>query len=229
MKIPQFHIDKIINTALREDLTYIDTATDLLIPESQVTTGFFLAKDSGILAGIDVACRVFELIDTIESGENITVKKYFKDGDKIKNGDKLAEVTAKTGTLLKAERTALNLLCHMSGIASRTRLFADSVSGTNARIADTRKTLPGLRVLQKYAVTCGGGFNHRFNLSDSAMLKNNHIDACGGIAAAVKVLRAKISHTANIEGEVRDLKEGSAGFEGVARGDGGGHKADNAR
>jgi len=202
MKPLQFYIDIIIKTALLEDINYIDVTTDLLIPEESISSACFLAKADGVLAGLDVACRVFELLDS-----EVKIKKLFKDGSQIKENDKLAEITGSTRVLLKGERTALNLLQHLSGIATLTSKCVAETTGTNAKITDTRKTLPGLRALQKYAVLCGGGFNHRFNLSDCAMLKNNHIDACGGITEAVKILRAKSGHTVNIEVEVRNFKE----------------------
>ena len=125
----------------------------------------------------------------------------------LKPGDIIAELSGKTRELLKGERTALNLIQHMSGIATATREAVDLVKGTNASIVDTRKTLPGLRPLQKYAVVCGGGKNHRYNLSDAAMLKDNHIDAGGGITNAITSLRAKLGHMVKIEVETRDLEE----------------------
>ena len=200
--INKFYTDDLIKKALLEDISYIDVTTDLLIPKESVSKAYFLAKADGVLAGLDLACRVFELL-----GDEVKIIKHFKDGDKIKTNDKIAELTEKTSALLKGERTALNLLGHLSGIATVTSNYVEAVHGTQAKIADTRKTLPNLRPLQKYAVLCGGGFNHRFNLSDCAMLKNNHIDACGGITEAVKILRAKSGHTVNIEVEVRNFKE----------------------
>ena len=129
------------------------------------------------------------------------------DGARVKYGDILATMHGNTRTLLKGERTALNLLQHLSGIATETRRCVDIVAGTNASIADTRKTMVGIRAMQKYAVRCGGGKNHRFNLSDGAMLKDNHIDACGGITPAITQLRQHIGHMVNIEVEVRNLDE----------------------
>jgi len=202
MNLPQFYVDDLIKTALAEDISYLDLTTDLLIAPDSVSDAFFLAKAEGVLAGLDIACRVFELTD----GE-VGIIKHFKDGGRVKNGEVLAELRGKTAALLKSERVALNLLQHTSGIATYTAKCVDAIAGTNAKITDTRKTLPGLRALQKYAVLCGGGFNHRFNLSDCALLKNNHIDAYGGIANAVAALRAKLGHTANIEVEVRNFAE----------------------
>lgn len=202
MTLPSFAVDDIIKNALKEDINYIDIATDLTLDSSNIQQGVFLAKADGVLCGIDVALRVFELLY-----DGFEYSVYKKDRDTVKKGDIIARVTGPVTFLLKGERTALNLLQHMSGIATETRRCVELVKGTKASIADTRKTLPGLRALQKYAVTCGGGKNHRFNLSDCAMLKDNHIDACGGIEKAVGILREKIGHTVKIEVETRNLDE----------------------
>lgn len=202
MKMLNFYTDDIIINALREDINYIDVTTDLLINPDDVSEAYYLAKENGVLAGIDIACRVFELLDG-----NVIMQKHFRDGEKINKGDIIAEFNGKTQALLKGERVSLNIIQHMSGIAAYTNECVKLVEGTNAKVADTRKTLPGLRSLQKYAVRCGGGFNHRYNLSDAAMLKDNHIDAYGGITEAVGALREKIGHMAKIEVEVRSLEE----------------------
>ncbi len=202
MLLPQFYVDDIIKKAITEDINYIDVSTDLLIEPQQKGKAKFLAKADGVLCGLSVALRVFELLD-----ESFTAVIYKNDGDKIKKGDVIAELEGKTAMLLKGERTSLNLLQHMSGIATATAQAVEKVEGTNATITDTRKTLPGMRALQKYAVTCGGGKNHRFNLSDTAMLKDNHIDAGGGIENAVKIVRSKLGHTVMIEVETRNLDE----------------------
>lgn len=202
MILPQFYIDDLIKNAIKEDINYIDVATDYLLPEDEVSEAVFVAKADGVLCGIDVAMRVFELLDN-----TFTCIVHKRDGDEIKKGDLIAELKGKTVRLLKGERTALNLIQHMSGIATLTNTCVKETLGTSATIADTRKTLPGLRSLQKYAVTCGGGRNHRYNLSDCAMLKDNHIDAKGGITPAVKALREKIGHTVKIEVETRTLDE----------------------
>jgi len=201
--INSIYVDNIIKTALLEDINYLDTTTDYLIDEEQENTARFLAKADGVLCGIGVALRVFTILQ--EQGFEATVYKH--DGDVLEKGDIIAEIRGKTRTLLKGERTALNLLQHMSGVATATRQAVKAVEGTNASIADTRKTLPGLRPLQKYAVTVGGGKNHRYNLSDAAMLKDNHVDAGGGIAPAVAKLRQKLGHMTKIELEVRNLDE----------------------
>lgn len=203
MILNTIYVDDIIKKALLEDINYIDTTTDYLIDESQENTAKFLAKSDGILCGLDVALRVFEILQP----SGFEAKIFKQDGDKLFKGDIIAEIHGKTRTILKGERTALNLIQHMSGIATATNSAVEIVKGTNASIADTRKTLPGMRPLQKYAVTVGGGKNHRYNLSDAAMLKDNHVDAGGGIANAVKKLRAKLGHMTKVELEVRNLDE----------------------
>ena len=197
----QFYIDDIIKKALLEDINYIDMAADNLLPDDQISEAKFLAKADGVLCGVDVALRVFELLGDFK------IEKYMNDGELLKKGDIIAKIEGPTKLLLKGERTSLNLIQHMSGVATMTHEAAELIKGTNATVTDTRKTLPGLRALQKYAVTCGGGKNHRFNLSDAAMLKDNHIDACGSITKAVSTLREKIGHTVKIEVETRNLDE----------------------
>lgn len=196
------YIDRIITTALEEDIHYVDVTSDYLLDDDHESEAYYLAKDSGVLCGIDIAKRVFELV-----GGKFEMDIKIHDGQKVQKGDIIATMKGSTKTLLKGERTALNILQHMSGIATATNQCVELVAGTNAQITDTRKTLPGLRQLQKYAVTVGGGKNHRYNLSDGAMLKDNHIDAYGGIIPAVAALREKIGHMVKIEVEVRTLEE----------------------
>lgn len=202
MKLLQFYVDEVIKNALKEDINYIDTSADLVIDEDSITTAYFEAKADGVLCGLDVALRVFELLD-----KDFSAKVYKRDGEKIKKGDIIADLTGHTVLLLKGERTALNLLQHMSGIATMTNRAVTLCDGTKASVADTRKTLPGLRAIQKYAVTVGGGRNHRYNLSDAVMLKDNHIDACGSITKAVEKCREKLGHMVKIEVETRNLDE----------------------
>ena len=202
MILNKFYVDDLIKNALNEDINYIDVAADYLIPEEQRNDSYFVSKADGVLCGIDIAMRVFSLLD-----DSFTYKLYKKDGDYVKNGDLIAEFNGKTTCLLKGERTALNILQHMSGIATATNSAVKLCEGTKAQVTDTRKTLPMLRPIQKYAVTCGGGKNHRYNLSDGAMLKDNHIDACGGIENAVKLLRSKLGHMVKIEVETRNFNE----------------------
>ena len=202
MLLQPFYIDKIITTALEEDIHYVDVTTDYLLDDDHTSEAYYLANDTGVLCGIFIAKRVFVL-----AGGNVTMEILKKDGETVQKGDILARMKGSTKTLLKGERTALNLLQHMSGIATATAECVALVAGTRAQITDTRKTLPGLRQLQKYAVTVGGGKNHRYNLSDGAMLKDNHIDAYGSITGAVTALRKKIGHMVKIEREVRNLDE----------------------
>lgn len=202
MMLNKFYIDSLIKTAIEEDINYIDVSADMLIPENQRNDSYFVAKDDGVLCGLDCAMRVFTLLD-----DTFTFTAFKKDGDCVNKGDIIAEFNGKTRELLKGERTALNIIQHMSGIATATNKAVELCKGTGAQVADTRKTLPGLRAMQKYAVFCGGGRNHRFNLSDGAMLKDNHIDACGGIIPAVELLRSKLGHMVKIEVETRNFEE----------------------
>ncbi|MDE7398056.1 MAG: carboxylating nicotinate-nucleotide diphosphorylase [Oscillospiraceae bacterium] len=197
-----FYVDDIIKTALSEDINYIDSTADLLISEESVSDAYFVSKADGVLCGLEIAERVFTILDS-----EIQITNHIKDGERLKSGNLIAEFHGHTRLMLKAERTALNILQHMSGIATYTRKCVDAIEGTGASIADTRKTLPGLRALQKYAVTVGGGRNHRYNLTDAAMLKDNHIDAYGSITGAVNALRQKAGHMLQIEVETRNLDE----------------------
>ena len=202
MKLNQFYVDNLIKEAISEDINYIDVSADYLIPENQRNDSYFVAKADGVLCGLDIAMRVFTLLD-----DTFTYTVHKNDGDEVKAGDLIVEFNGKTACLLKGERTALNIIQHMSGIATATNKAVKLCEGTNASVTDTRKTLPGLRALQKYAVVCGGGKNHRYNLSDGAMLKDNHIDAGGGITNAVAILRSKLGHMVKIEVETRNFDE----------------------
>ena len=202
MKLNQFYVDNLIKEAISEDINYIDVSADYLIPEEQRNDSYFVAKADGVLCGLDIAMRVFTLLD-----DTFTYTVHKNDGDEVKTGDLIVEFNGKTACLLKGERTALNIIQHMSGIATATNKAVKLCEGTNVSVTDTRKTLPGLRALQKYAVVCGGGKNHRYNLSDGAMLKDNHIDAGGGITNAVAILRSKLGHMVTIEVETRNFDE----------------------
>lgn len=202
MKPLKFEIDDIIIRALKEDINYIDVTTDYLIDDSLTATAKFISKDDGVICGANIAMRVFELLD-----KNISREVYINDGQNVKKGDVIALIKGSAKTLLKGERTALNLIQHLSGVATATNRYVELVKGTKASIADTRKTLPGLRSLQKYAVTVGGGKNHRYNLSDCAMIKDTHLDAYGSITNAVNALRKHLGHTVKIEVETTNLNE----------------------
>ncbi|WP_058485647.1 carboxylating nicotinate-nucleotide diphosphorylase [Defluviitalea phaphyphila] len=200
--LSKIYIDSIIKRALLEDMNYGDITTDTLISPSQISKGNFIAKEDGVIAGIEVAKRVFKFFD-----DTIEFEIYKKDGSFVKKGEIIACIEGKTASILKCERTALNLLQRLSGIATMTRNLVKEVEDTKVRIVDTRKTIPGLRVLEKYAVTMGGGYNHRFNLSDGVLIKDNHIFAVGGIKEAINKIRNKIPHTMKIEIEVENLEQ----------------------
>ncbi|MGL4797068.1 MAG: carboxylating nicotinate-nucleotide diphosphorylase, partial [Paraclostridium sp.] len=192
-------IDKIIKDALIEDIPNDDISTNCVIDEISNCSVELLCKESGIIAGLDVFKRVFEIIGDVD------IKLLKKDGDIIKNKERIAYIEGNTRNILLGERVALNLLQRMSGIATLTSLFVKELDGSKAKVLDTRKTTPNLRVLEKYAVKIGGGCNHRFNLSDGIMLKDNHISACGGVKNAVKLARESNSFVRKIEVETESL------------------------
>lgn len=195
-------IDEIIKNSLKEDINYIDKATDLLIGDDDIKEAVIVTKQGGVVSGLDVAKRVFEMLDN-----NIVIKKYLNDGDCVKNNQEVMRIKGNTKAILKGERTALNFLGRMSGISTKTSEYKKLIEGMNVKIADTRKTTPQLRMLEKYSVLKGGGINHRFNLSDGAMIKDNHIEAVGSIKEAVKLVREKAGFMTKIEVETKNLKE----------------------
>jgi len=195
-------IDRIIKNALQEDLGWGDVTTDSTVPDTAVIRGNFIAKEEGIVCGIEVCRRVFEMVDG-----SIDFQARMKDGQRTSKGDIIAEISGNARSILKGERTALNFFQRMSGIATMTSKYVSEISGLKARIVDTRKTAPGLRVLDKYSVKVGGGFNHRFNLSDMVLIKDNHIKAAGGITPAVAAAKAEGSHGLKIEVEVESIRE----------------------
>ncbi|MBP3580622.1 MAG: carboxylating nicotinate-nucleotide diphosphorylase [Clostridia bacterium] len=189
----------IISMALNEDVGTGDITTETTIPAEKVAYGRFIAKEDMIICGLEIAELVFHMVD-----KQIQLVANVKDGDFVKKGDCIATVSGNARNVLTGERTALNLLQRMTGIATRTNEAVKCVNGTNAKIADTRKTTPGLRVLEKYAVRVGGGTNHRFNLADGILIKDNHIAVSGGITNAVKNARINAPHTLKIEVEVEN-------------------------
>ena len=193
-------LDEVILRALQEDMPMGDVTTDNIIAEDSQSTATLTAKQVGIVCGLDVARRVFQLLDA-----NVSFVAQIHDGEAVAPGDLLVTVTGNTKALLKGERTALNFLQHLSGIATDTNRYAKLIADLKTKVVDTRKTTPGLRYLEKYAVRCGGGSNHRFSLSDGVLIKDNHIKAAGGIAEAVALVRAKIPHTVKIEVETENL------------------------
>lgn len=195
-------VEQIITLALNEDIGTGDITTLSTIPEDKTATGRFVAKEDMIICGIDLAKHIFGRVDP-----SIEMKANFKDGDAVKKGDVIAVVSGNAQNVLTGERTALNFMQRLTGIATRTHASVAEVAGTNAKITDTRKTTPGLRVLEKYAVRVGGGTNHRSNLADGVLIKDNHIAVSGGIKNAVKNARAVIPHTLKIEVEVETKEQ----------------------
>lgn len=192
--------DELILSALREDITSEDITTNSVMREYQLGEVELICKQDGVIAGLDVFKRTFELLD---SKTEVTFTK--KDGDTVKNGDKIGVVRGDIRVLLSGERTALNYLQRMSGIATYTRSIADLLKGSKTKLLDTRKTTPNMRVFEKYAVKVGGGYNHRYNLSDGILLKDNHIGAAGGVKEAVQMAKEYAPFVRKIEIEFENL------------------------
>lgn len=204
-------LDKIIENALMEDIHTGDITTLAVVPERRRARARLIAKEPMVLAGIDVAARVFTFLDS-----SVRFEGRHGDGARLSAGDLIAEVAGDSAVLLQGERVALNLLQRMCGTATLTARYVEAVAGTRARIVDTRKTTPGLRVLEKYAVRVGGGINHRTGLYDGVLIKENHIAAAGGITRAVSRARSYIPHTMKIEVETETLAEVAEALEAAA-------------
>ncbi len=189
-------LDEFLNRALTEDIGTGDITTMSCVSPAAVSKGAFKAKEAGVICGIDILIRVFALVDA-----TVTVNPLVSDGDYVEKGAVIAEISGKSQSILSGERVALNIIQRLSGIATRTHEAVSQIRGTKAVIADTRKTTPGLRVLEKYAVKVGGGSNHRFNLADGVLIKDNHIKAAGGIKNAIEAVRKTAPHTLKIEVE----------------------------
>ncbi len=201
--LPSILIARAVSDALVEDLgTRGDVTTLSTVSADAQAVATFGARRAGVISGLDVARATFDAFDA-----RVTFETLGRDGDRVEAGAVVARVSGAARSLLTAERVALNYLCHMSGIATLTRRFVDAVAGTNARIVDTRKTTPGLRAFEKYAVRCGGGHNHRSGLYDAILIKDNHIVAAGGVAAAIAAARRHAGHMVKIEVEVGSLDE----------------------
>lgn len=196
----KLNADPLILSALQEDITSEDITTNSVMPHYQLGEVELICKEDGVIAGLDVFKRVFELLDA-----NTEVSFSCKDGDRVHKGDKLGIIHGDIRVLLSGERTALNFLQRMSGIATYTRKIADLLEGTKTRLLDTRKTTPNMRVFEKYAVKVGGGCNHRYNLSDGILLKDNHIGAAGGVKEAVQMAKEYAPFVRKIEIEVENL------------------------
>ena len=198
-------VASVVRLAIEEDLAGgIDVTSAATVPAEQRSGGDFVARAEGVVAGLAVAAAVMEAVCGTHGVEGCRVDLRANDGDRVRAGDVLATVEGPTRGILTAERSALNLLCHMSGVASLTRRWADALDGTSAKVRDTRKTMPGLRALEKYAVRCGGGVNHRMALSDAALVKDNHVLAAGGVAEAFAAVR-RLAATIPVEIEVDTL------------------------
>ncbi len=211
-RLPAHLVDELVRRTLAEDLGLAgDLATDAAIGPEARGTAEIIARQAGTIAGLHVGLAVFPAVEA-----DVTATAVVVDGDRIDAGTVLARVQGPTRALLTGERAALNLLGHASGIATATRAVVDAVAGTGARTIDTRKTTPGLRALEKYAVRCGGGHNHRFGLFDAVMLKDNHLVAAGGIAPAGAAVRAQVGHTVHVEVEVDHLEQVAAALEAGA-------------
>ena len=200
-KIDKFQMDDSIKMALKEDITSEDISTNAIYKKDRLAEISLYSKEDGILAGLDVFKRVFELLYN-----SVEFTEYKKDGDKVLNKDLILKIRADVKTILSAERTALNYLQRMSGIATYTRKMVEALDDKNILLLDTRKTTPNMRIFEKYAVRVGGGYNHRYNLSDAIMLKDNHINAAGSITEAIKLAKGYSPFIKKIEIEVEDLK-----------------------
>jgi nicotinate-nucleotide pyrophosphorylase (carboxylating) len=195
-------IERVVRTALEEDIGHGDITTNSIVPADKQGRGVLWVKEPGFIAGLDVAEMAFQLVDP-----TLTVTRIVKEGEQVAKGQTLMEVSGSARSILTAERVALNFLQRMSGIATRTAKFVELVRYYNAKIVDTRKTTPGLRALEKYAVVVGGGRNHRFGLFDAVLIKDNHIEIAGGVKQAVMAARQQIPHTMRIEVEVETLEQ----------------------
>lgn len=204
-------LDEFLISAIKEDVGTGDVTTEATIPADAEIEGRYIAKDDGIICGTDVCRRVFELV-----GGEFSLEFFVRDGDAVKRGDVIGKVSGNARAVLTGERLGLNIMQHLSGIATKTKYYVDIVEGTGAKIADTRKATPGMRVLEKYAVRVGGGYNHRMNLSDGVLIKDNHIVAAGGIKNAVAAAKRHAPHTLKIEveteneGQIREALDAGA-------------------
>lgn len=198
----QLQADKLIRMALEEDITSEDVSTNAVMPTKVQGTVDLIAKEDGVIAGMDVYARVFKLLD-----EDTEVEMFCHDGDEVREGDLMAKVTGDIRVLLSGERVALNYLQRMSGIATYTRSVAKLLEGSGVTLLDTRKTTPNCRVFEKYAVRVGGGCNHRYNLSDGVLLKDNHIGAAGSITKAIQMAKAYAPFVRKIEIETETLEQ----------------------
>lgn len=202
MKIPKSQITAFVKNALAEDIGSGDITTNVIVPERTLARAAIILEEDAVIAGIEIAEEVFRQLD-----KNVKFSAAYKDGARVLKGKVIAKIFGKARTLLTGERTALNILQRLSGIATLTNSFVKAVKGTDAKIVDTRKTTPNFRIFEKYAVLMGGGHNHRFGLYDAVLIKDNHISIAKGIKKAVAMARQNIPHTLKIEAEAKSLKE----------------------
>ncbi|MBI5197274.1 MAG: carboxylating nicotinate-nucleotide diphosphorylase [Nitrospirae bacterium] len=202
MWVDRFHVQQIVRRALEEDVGFGDLTTKSIVSLSEKAQGMIIAEEALVLAGLDVAHEVFSMLDP-----EVYFEAHAQDGERLKRGSLIATLNGKAEALLSGERVALNFIQRLSGVATLARRFADRVRGTKTQIVDTRKTTPGLRLLEKYAVTMGGCRNHRFGLFDGVLIKENHIAMAGSITQAVQAVRSKVAHTMKIEVETQNIME----------------------
>ena len=213
LRLTHDHIDELLHRALAEDIGAGDVTTQALVPAHQSGVAVAYAKQDGVLAGNAIAARVFTLLDGA-----VDATSLLADGELLTPGTTFLQVEGSLQAILTGERVALNILRHLSGIATLTRAFVQAVEGTNARIIDTRKTTPGLRLFEKYAVRVGGGHNHRMGLFDGVLIKDNHIAACGSVTAAVERARTSVHHLLKIQIEAKTLEQVAEALEAGADG-----------
>ena len=213
LRLTHDHIDELLHRALAEDIGAGDVTTQALVPAHQSGVAVAFAKQDGVLAGNAIAARVFSLLDGA-----VDATSLLADGELLTPGTTFLQVEGSLQAILTGERVALNILRHLSGIATLTRAFVQAVEGTNARIIDTRKTTPGLRLFEKYAVRVGGGHNHRMGLFDGVLIKDNHIAACGSVTAAVERARSSVHHLLKIQIEAKTLEQVAEALEAGADG-----------
>ncbi|HEY0525621.1 MAG TPA: carboxylating nicotinate-nucleotide diphosphorylase [Stellaceae bacterium] len=203
LPLPRLLVEPVVRAALLEDLGRAgDLTTDAIVPDDATVEAAIVARRPGVLAGLDAALLAFELLDP-----GLRIERLRRDGERIAEGEAAARVGGRARAILSAERVALNLLCRLSGVATATRTLVDAVAGHRAQIVCTRKTTPGLRALEKYAVRAGGGANHRFGLDDAILIKDNHVALAGGVRAAVERARRHAGHLVKIELEVDTLTQ----------------------
>lgn len=202
MDIQDFYLEEVVRKALMEDLYRGDVTTDSIVDGEKWAKGVFIVKEKGVIAGLPVAKKVFQMLD-----DKVLLSEEVEEGQRVNEGQVIARIEGPAASILKGERTALNFMQRMSGIATKTRRCVDIASRFNVKILDTRKTVPGLRMLDKYSVQVGGGRNHRFSLSDGVLIKDNHIKAAGNVVKAVKKVCERVPHTMKIEVEVENLKQ----------------------